>query len=134
MDSSAENNGEVKASIEQAVPIYNKYGSFNKHLSVYYNSGIPTAESNYEGYIGFGGQRTVRTALHEMCHTMGMGTYNPTYNNLIFGDISGVWGGFYGHKRAIEMKGPYHSGRVRNQLPRWPPRRQPCNLAVGHEL
>ena len=103
LDSSAYNNAEVKASIEEAVPIYNKYGSFNKHLSVYYNPGIPTAEGNYDGYIGFGGQRSTRTALHEMGHTVGMGTFyswEPTYGTLISG---GTWGGFYGWKRALEL-------------------------------
>ena len=44
LDASAANNAEVKASVEQAVPIYNKYGSFNKHLSVYYDPGIPTVQ------------------------------------------------------------------------------------------
>ena len=110
---------DARASIEEAVPIYNKYGSFNKHLSVYYNSGIPTAESNYTGYIGFGGSRNTRVALHEICHTMGMGTYtgSPSYSSLIVG---GVWQGFYGRKRAIEMGSPYADGLHGDGHAVWP--------------
>ncbi len=115
LHSDAYNHPEVKAAIEEAVPIYNKYGSFNKHLSVYYNPGIPTAEANYDGYIGFGGSRNTRVALHEMGHTMGVGTYWQ-YGNLMVG---GVWQGFYGRKLAIEMGG-YTDGLHGDGTHIWP--------------
>jgi len=109
LDSSAYNHAEVKAAIEEAVPIYNKYGSFNKHLAVYYNSGVPTAQANYDGVITFGGSRNTRVALHEMGHTVGVGTYwgSPSYSSLMAG---GVWQGYYGRKLAIEMGSAYADG------------------------
>ncbi len=49
-----------------AAAFYNQYGSFNKHLTVYYNSGISTAEANYVGYMSFGGTRNERVVFHEI--------------------------------------------------------------------
>jgi hypothetical protein len=92
---------DIAASVQEAVGLYNKHGSFNKNLVVYYDPGVPTANGNYNGTINFGGSRNTRVALHEMGHTVGMGTY-WRYGELIAG---GVWGGFYGRKLAIEMGG-----------------------------
>lgn len=93
--------GDVAASVQEAVAIYNKYGSFNKHLTVYFNTGVPTAQANYDGVITFGGSRNTRVALHEMGHTMGIGTY-WRYGELMSG---GVWQGPYGRNLGIEMGG-----------------------------
>lgn len=119
LDASVDNNTAVKTSVEEAVPIYNKYGSFNKHLSVYYNTGIPTAEANYDGYMGFGSQWSVCTVLHEMGHTMGVGTYwgSPSYSSLMVGD---VWQGFYGRKLALEMGSGYADGLHGDGMHIWP--------------
>ncbi len=110
---------QITNSVQEAVPIYNKYGSFNKHLNVYYNSGVPTAQANYAGTITFGGTRNTRVTLHEICHTMGMGTYtgSPSYSSLIAG---GVWQGFYARKRAIEMGSPYADGLHGDGHAVWP--------------
>ncbi len=107
---------DVRASIEEAVPIYNKYGSFNKHLSVYYNSGVPTAQANYDGVITFGGSRNTRVAMHEMGHTVGVGTYGR-YGNLM---VSGLWQGFYGRKLALAMDGGYADGLHGDGTHIWP--------------
>jgi hypothetical protein len=119
LHSSASGQPQVKAAIEEAVPIYNKYGSFNKHLVVYYNSGVPTAQANYDGVITFGGSRNTRVALHEMGHTVGVGTYwgTPSYSSLMVG---GVWQGFYGRKLAIEMESPYANGLRGDSVHIWP--------------
>ncbi|MBB5350573.1 hypothetical protein HNR46_000801 [Haloferula luteola] len=85
---------QVANSVAVASAFYNQYGSFNKHWSVYSNSGIPTAEANYDGYMGFGGIRNERVVFHEAGHTFGMGTHG-NYYGLIAG---GVWRGYWGNQ------------------------------------
>ena len=80
---------QVANSVAVAAAFYNQHGSFNKHWNVYYNSGIPTAEGNYDGYMGYGGTRNERVVFHEAAHTFGMGT-DSNYASLIAG---GVWKG-----------------------------------------
>jgi len=48
---------QVANSVAAAAAFYNQYGSFNKHWSVSYNAGIPTAQANINGDMGFGGSR-----------------------------------------------------------------------------
>jgi hypothetical protein len=77
---------QIEVSIAEAVGLYNKRGSFNKHLYVYYEPTVPTADGNYNGTIRFGGQRTTRVALHEISHTLGVGTHGA-WSGLISGGI-----------------------------------------------
>src|SRR6186997_1968492 len=51
---------QVANSVAVAAAFYNQHGSFNKHWNAYYNAGIPTAEANYDGYMGYGGSRNER--------------------------------------------------------------------------
>jgi hypothetical protein len=78
--------------MDGAVATYNRYGTFRKHLTVEYNTGVPTADANYSGRIRFGGQIGYRTALHEIGHTMGVGTISAWNANL----SGGVWTGANG--------------------------------------
>ena len=65
-----------------AVGHYNAHGGFNKHLRVTYNSGVPTADGNYNGSIRFGGSYpSTGLALHEIAHTLGVGTTQAYQNN-----------------------------------------------------
>ena len=64
-------------SIGQAVRIYNDWGSFNKELYIRYDPAVPTANGGYSGWITFGGSRGTITALHEVSHTLGVGTTHP---------------------------------------------------------
>ncbi|HDS85172.1 MAG TPA: carbohydrate-binding protein, partial [Phycisphaerales bacterium] len=75
---------QIETSIAEAVALYNQHGSFNKHLNIQYNAGVPTADGNINGSIQFGGSRNTRVALHEIAHTLGVGTHwnwhvNGTY-------------------------------------------------------
>lgn len=54
---------------------YNDYSNYTTHVYVYYSSGIPTAHASYSGGIGFGGSISGKTAMHEMSHVLGVGTY-----------------------------------------------------------
>jgi hypothetical protein len=107
---------QITSSVEEAVSIYNQHGSFNKHLNVYYNSGVPTVNASYNGVITFGASRSTRATMHSISHTMGIGTYTP-YSDLMNG---GVWQGFYGQQRAIEMESPYADGLHGDSLHFWP--------------
>ncbi len=63
----------VKA-MDEAVWLYNRYGAFEKKLRVMYKSSIPTADGNINGTIRFGKSISTKTALHEISHTLGVGT------------------------------------------------------------
>lgn len=48
----------------------------SKTIRVYYSTGVPTAEANFNGDLRFGADaayQTERTALHEIAHTLGVG-------------------------------------------------------------
>jgi autotransporter-associated beta strand protein len=70
------------AAIQSAVNRYNAYGNFgNYNVHVYYNSGIPTAQANYLGSIGFGGTYpNERVMMHELAHYLGSGTYGDPWD------------------------------------------------------
>jgi hypothetical protein len=67
----------VSDSMDEAVALYNRYGVFEKRVTANYNAGVTTAQGNYDGWIDFGGSRNTRVALHELAHTLGVGTYRP---------------------------------------------------------
>ena len=66
---------QITNSMNEAVALYNAHGHFDKHVWATYEPGVPTADANYEGWIRFGGSRHTRVALHEIGHTLGVGTY-----------------------------------------------------------
>lgn len=61
-------------SMDKAVKIYNTYGNFRKAIVVDYKPSVPTANANYNGKLNFGQSIGERTALHEISHTLGVGT------------------------------------------------------------
>lgn len=79
------------ASVQAAVDRYNDFGDFgNASVYVYYNAGIPTAQANYLGSIGFGGFfPNERVSMHELAHYLGSGT-TANYSNLM---VNGTWQG-----------------------------------------
>src|SRR3954454_13106951 len=73
------------ANMQTTVNMYNAYGDFgNGSIYVYYNAGIPTAQSGYGGSggsIGVGGTYpNVRVLLHESSHWLGTGTYSANWS------------------------------------------------------
>lgn len=70
------------AAAQSSINRYNAYGDFgNYNVHVYYNSGIPTAQANYLGSIGFGQTYpNERVMMHEMAHYLGSGTYGNPWN------------------------------------------------------
>ena len=65
---------QITAVMNEAVAIYNATTNFNVDVNVIYSSGIPTAQSNYNGELGFGGSISTQVALHEIAHYLGSGT------------------------------------------------------------
>jgi hypothetical protein len=79
----------IVAAMDGAVSLYNEVGTFDKQLTVSYSPGTPTADANYNGHIRFGGQIGKRTALHEIGHTLGVGTTRQWRELLIEGKWTG---------------------------------------------
>ena len=76
--------------MDSAVKLYNTYSNLSKYINVYYAPGVPTAEASSNGDLRFGKERSymfVGTAMHEMAHTMGMGTtseYKAMFKDGVF--------------------------------------------------
>ncbi|MCH4551113.1 hypothetical protein [Aestuariibaculum lutulentum] len=81
----------LREAFDKATWYYNNFTSIEKHVNVNYNTGTPTADANFDGWINFGAnpdyQRT-GTAMHEMAHTVGVGTHGK-YWELMKGSWQG---------------------------------------------
>ncbi|MET9682932.1 hypothetical protein [Streptomyces coeruleorubidus] len=67
----------ITRAMNAAVARYNNLSDLGKTITVRYEPGVPTADGNINGTIRFGSNRsymTERTALHEIAHTIGVGT------------------------------------------------------------
>lgn len=66
----------ITAAMNAAVARYNNLSDLGKTITVRYEPGVPTADGNINGTIRFGSRSYMneRTALHEIAHTIGVGT------------------------------------------------------------
>ncbi|MFG2028616.1 hypothetical protein [Streptomyces sp. NPDC048825] len=66
----------ITRAMNSAVARYNNLSDLGKNITVRYDPGVPTADGNINGTIRFGNRAymTERTALHEIAHTIGVGT------------------------------------------------------------
>ncbi|MER5220173.1 hypothetical protein [Streptomyces flaveus] len=66
----------ITRAMNAAVARYNNISDLGKNITVRYDPGVPTADGNINGTIRFGNRAymTERTALHEIAHTIGVGT------------------------------------------------------------
>ena len=103
-------------SVATVAEFHNEHGSFNKHWNVYYNTGIPTAEGNIDGYMGYGNIFNERVVFHEAAHTFGMGTHG-NYFTLISG---GLWKGIYGNEAQFDTYNNYGDGLHGDNHAIWP--------------
>ncbi|MFT3740750.1 MAG: hypothetical protein QM786_18525 [Breznakibacter sp.] len=106
----------IKTAMDSACYYYNRYTSFKANIYVYYNDGIPTAQANYHGSMGFGPNTTymwVGTAMHEMAHFFGSGT-TTVWQNLVVG---GVWQGPKGQALCQELTGQTLKGDSQHYWP-----------------
>lgn len=68
----------ITEAMDEAVYYYNCYADLEKHITVNYNPGVPTAEANVDGWLSFGSNLAymqTATAMHEVAHTLGVGYY-----------------------------------------------------------
>lgn len=92
----------IVSAMDGAVALYNEVGKFDKQLTAAYSPGTPTADANFNGYIRFGGQIGKRTALHEIGHTLGVGTTRQ-WRQLL---VDGKWTGEHANALLKEFDGP----------------------------
>lgn len=85
----ADKRAAIVSAMNAAVALYNANGYFPKNLTANYNAGVPTAQGNYSGWIDFGGSISTRVALHEISHTLGVGTYSTWASR----NVGGTWNG-----------------------------------------
>lgn len=66
----------ITSAMNAAVARYNNLSDLGKTITVRYDPGVPTADGNINGTIRFGNRSYMneRTALHEIAHTIGVGT------------------------------------------------------------
>ncbi|MEU0647546.1 hypothetical protein [Streptomyces umbrinus] len=81
----------ITTAMNAAVSHYNNVSDLGKTITVRYDPGVPTADGNINGTIRFGNRSymTERTALHEIAHTIGVGT-SSGWSSL---GGSGTWRG-----------------------------------------
>jgi hypothetical protein len=81
----------ITSAMNAAVARYNNLSDLGKSITVRYDPGVPTADGNINGTIRFGNRSymTERTALHEIAHTIGVGT-SSGWSSL---GGSGTWRG-----------------------------------------
>lgn len=68
----------IENAMKNAIYYYSNYTSIKKHLNVYYNPDVPTADGHINGTIRFGSKENYQetgTALHEIMHTVGVGQH-----------------------------------------------------------
>ena len=99
----ADKRAAIIAAMDAAVGFYNRYASMPKALTANYDANVGTAQAGYGGWIDFGGSISTRVALHEMGHTMGIGTYGSWSANRT-GD--NVWTGANGVAMVKQLLGP----------------------------
>ncbi len=91
--------------MDSAVKMYNTYSNLSKFINVYYAPGVPTAEASSNGDLRFGENRSymvVPTAMHEMAHTMGVGTTSEYAATC----VDGVFRNDKVQAKLREMDGP----------------------------
>lgn len=82
----------IEAAMDKACEYYSNSTSLTKQLRVYYNPEVPTADGNSNGTIRFGARSSMNhiTAMHEIAHTLGVGTSKTWFNLLKGGVYTGI--------------------------------------------
>ena len=91
----------ITEAMDAAVEFYNKNGVFKKELTANNSPGTPTADANFNGWINFGGSIGKRVALHEIGHTLGIGTHSNWQANI----KDGKWTGKHALEQLREFDG-----------------------------
>jgi hypothetical protein len=87
--------------MDQAIEFLNKHGDFRKEVTANNSPGTPTADANIGGWINWGGSISRRVAIHEIAHTLGIGTGEKWGENI----EEGKWVGKYAIAQLQEFDG-----------------------------
>ncbi|RYD36147.1 MAG: hypothetical protein EOP85_18470 [Verrucomicrobiaceae bacterium] len=87
--------------MDEAVEFLNKHGNFKKAVIANNSPGTPTADANWGGWINWGGSINRRVAIHEIAHTLGIGTHENWGKNI----KDGKWIGKHGVAQIKEFDG-----------------------------
>ncbi len=85
----------IVAAMDEAIKFLNEHGDFTKEVTANNSPGTPTADANIGGWINWGGSISRRVAIHEIAHTLGIGTGENWGKNI----ENGLWTG----KFALEQ-------------------------------
>ena len=91
----------IVEAMDAAVSFLNKHGNFKKAVTANNSPGTPTADANWDGWINWGGSINRRVALHEIAHTLGVGTHWRWRENI----KDGRWTGKHALKQLREFDG-----------------------------
>ncbi len=92
----------ITIAMDSALWYYNTYTTITKKLTVNYDTTVQTADANFNGNMRFGKSRSYMvtgTAMHEIAHTVGVGTTNQ-WNNLM---KNGIYTGTNGTNKLREI-------------------------------
>lgn len=90
----------ITEGMDRAVHFYNRYTTIKKAINVHYSPGTPTADGNINGTIRLGPTaRNARVCMHEICHTVGVGTH-PKWGKLM---VDRRWQGERANKVLQEL-------------------------------
>ena len=95
----------IKIAMDSAMYYYNTYTHITKAVKATYVPSVSTADGNSNGSIRFGSNRTYQvtlTAMHEIAHTIGVGTTSQ-WGGLI---RNGVYTGKNAGAKLKEIDGP----------------------------
>jgi hypothetical protein len=72
----------ITEAMDTAIRYYNCYTNITKATTVQYNPSVQTADGNSNGNIRFGGKQYMEysRAMHEIAHTVGIGTYQEFHD------------------------------------------------------
>lgn len=78
----------ITVAMDEALAYYNCYADFTKTINVSFDPAVPTAQGAYNGDLRFGATSTMQraTAMHELAHTVGVGT-SPRWAGLTPGGV-----------------------------------------------
>lgn len=91
----------IVSAMEEAIEFLNKNGNFEKAVTANNSPGTPTADANIDGWINWGGSISRRVAIHEIAHTLGIGTA-PNWGKNI---EKGLWTGKHALEQLREFDG-----------------------------
>jgi hypothetical protein len=97
----ADRKKRIVDAMDEAIEFLNKNGRFKKEVTANNSPGTPTADANIGGWINWGGSINRRVAIHEIAHTLGIGTHENWGKNI----KDGKWTGKYGIAQIQEFDG-----------------------------